>query len=412
MEITVSSSFYPLLDNSSPYLLLCGGGGSGKSEFAGRKIFYRCQKEGGHKILIMRKIRSRLRESVVAVVLDILKENKIDYQYNKSDRILKFYNPMGQLNELLFDGLDDPEKIKSIKGLTSVWLEEMTEFTKDDFTQIDLRLRGQTKYYKQIMGTFNPDEAAGPWIKEMFFFDDTPITGPGKIDGSYIHHSTIDDNRIKAEREEYRKKLDALGDKTYHTIYRLGHWAIARGIIYDWDVVDKPEGEFYDEIIYGLDFGYSVNPAVVDRIYRKADEFWIEEVIHETKLTNQQLAVKMEEAGISERDDIYADSAEPKSIDEIADFGFNIKPCAKGKDSVKAGIDFLKSKTIHIIKGSDHVIAERKTYKYKEDKNGEPLPEPVKFKDHHMDADRYGIYTHCKESVSTAYAAQVGNPVY
>lgn len=410
MKIRISDSFYPLLNNKSQYLLLCGGAGSGKSEFAGRKIFYRCMKEGNHKILIMRKVRARCRESVIAVMTAILKENEIKYLYNKVDRVITFYNPQGQRNELLFDGLDDPDKIKSIKGLTSYWLEETTEFTLNDFTQLDLRLREPTKYYKQILMTFNPDEAAGPWLKSMFFFDENPRSGHGKLDGSYIHHSTIEDNPIAEVRREYLKKLERLDDKTYYTIYRLGQWALAKGIIYNWDVVDKPEGEFYDEIIYGLDFGYSVDPAALDRIYRKADEFWLEEVIHETKLTNQQLGLKMKEKGITEYEDIYADSAEPKSIDEIAEMGFNIKPCQKGPDSVKAGIDFLKSKAIHIIKGSTHIESERKKYKYKEDKDGNTLPVPVKLHNHHMDADRYGIYTHCKEV--EFFAAHVGGNVY
>jgi len=102
------------------------------------------------------------------------------------------------------DGLDDPDKIKSIKGITSYWLEEMTEFTLNDFTQLDLRLREPTKFYKQIMGTFNPDEAAGPWIKSMFFHDEYPKTGPGKLEGSYIHHSTVEDNPIEEVRRELR----------------------------------------------------------------------------------------------------------------------------------------------------------------------------------------------------------------
>jgi len=411
MKITVSDSFYPLLENKSQYLLLCGGAGSGKSEFAGRKVFYRCMKEGNHRILIMRKVRSRCRESVIAVMTDILDQNEIKHTYNKVDRVITFYNPQGQKNELLFDGLDDPDKIKSIKGITSYWLEETTEFTLDDFTQLDLRLREPTKYYKQILMTFNPDEAAGPWIKSMFFYDDNPKSGPGRLEGSYIHHSTIEDNPIEEVRREYIKKLERLGDKVYYSIYRLGQWALAKGIIYSWDVVDKPEGQFYDELFYGLDFGYSVDPAALDRIYRKADEFWLEELIHETKLTNQRLGLRMKGEGITEYEEIYADSAEPKSIDEIAEMGFNIKPCQKGPDSVRAGIDFLKSKTIHIIKGSVHIESERKKYKYKEDKEGNPLPVPVKLHDHHMDADRYGIYTHCRMP-ELAYAAQVGGAVY
>ena len=77
---------------------------------------------------------------------------------------------------------------------------------------------------------------------------------------------------------------------------------------------------------------------------------------------------------------------------------------------MKAGIDFLKSKVIHIIKGSNHIESERKKYKYKENKEGDPLPVPVKLYDHHMDADRYGIYTHCKKV--EFFAAHAGGDVY
>ena len=394
----MSSSFFPLLDNESLYLLLCGGRGSGKSEFVARKIFYRCMKEGDHRFLIIRKVRTRLKESVLEVMIRVLRENEIKFSHNRSDRVIIFYNHQGKKNELHFDGLDDPEKIKSIKGITSIWLEEATELTANDFMQFDLILREPTPYYKQIIMSFNPDEAVGPWLKEMFFVDNTPRIGPGKKEGSYIHHSTIEDNPIDSVREEYIKKLEALGDETYYNIYRLGLWALARGIIFNWDVWLKALPEGIDEAFYGLDFGYSVDEAALVRIHRKADEFWLEEVIYEKKLTNPQLAQRMREEGVDKKADIYADSAEPKSIEELCQEGFNVRPCDKGPDSVRAGIDFLKSKPIHVLDGSHNIISERKGYKYKEDKNGNPLPIPVKFNDHTMDAIRYGIYSHCKRA--------------
>ena len=103
----------------------------------------------------------------------------------------------------------------------------------------------------------------------------------------------------------------------------------------------------------------------------------------------------MQDIGVQPNDDVYFDSAEPKSIDELCEMELNVLPAAKGPDSVRAGIDFLKSKTIHIIKGSSNIIKERDKYKWKEDKNGNPLPEPIKFDDHAMDGIRYGIFTHC-----------------
>lgn len=399
-EIMVSESFYPLLERQERYLVFCGGGGSGKSEFIGRKIFYRCMLEGNHKVLVLRKVRVTCRESVIAVMKSILDEAEIKYKENKTDRILVFYNTRGQRNELHFDGLDESEKIKSIKGVTMIWMEETTEFTEKDFMQIDLRLRGKTSHYKQIMLSFNPDEAVAPWLKEMFFEDENVKTGTGKYEDSYIHHSTIDDNPILSEQLEYRRILDRIKDPVYRAIYRRGIWALARGIIFDWDVVPLPtkDRDWYDDIFYGGDFGYSVDPAALVEIFRKADEFWVREVIYEKGLTNIRLAKKMvEDESIDHENYSYWDSAEPKSIDELYDLGVNAMAALKGADSVRASIDFLKSMTIHIVEGSENLKSERKTYKWQEDKEGNSLNKPVDFKNHAIDATRYGIYTHLKE---------------
>lgn len=388
MNFVVSDAFFPLLDDAHRYLVLCGGAGSGKSEFAARKVIYRCYREGGHRFLILRKVRSRVRESVLAVFLRVLQDNEIPYDYNKTERVI-IIRPAGVApSELLFDGLDDPEKIKSIKGITSIWLEEATEFTLDDFTQIDLRLREPGPGYHQIVLSFNPDEARAPWLKQRFF--------DNKDLDATVSETTVDDNPIKEVRESYVQRLDALTDPTYRKIYRLGKWALAKGIIFDWTVEkDWPLAIKYDEIFYGLDFGFSIDPAALVRVCRRGNEFWLQELLYEKNLTNQVLASRMTEAGIGRYDYVYADSAEPKSIEELCRSGFTVKPCAKGPDSVRAGIDFLKNKLIRIVPGSLNLIDEARTYKYKEDKAGNVLPVPEGFKDHLMSAIRYAIYTHC-----------------
>ena len=389
MKITVSKSFYPLLEYKERYLVLCGGRGSGKSEFAARKIFYRCMKEGNHRYLVLRKIRKTAQETCILVVRTVLAENDIIHDYNKTDRKITFINPAGQSSEIIFDGLDEWQKIKSYKAATSIWMEELTEFTKDDFREIDLILREPTKYYKQIMMTFNPDEAHGPWIKEMFFDKANP--------DSYVHNSTVHDNPIKEVREQYLKVLESIDDETYRDIYLHGIWAFAKGQIFNWDVVPLPDMKF-DEIFYGGDFGYSVNPASYNRIHRKADEFWVKEIIYETGLTNPALAQRIKNAEANDAES-YWDSSEPKSIQELCDNGIKAKPAEKGPDSVRAGIDYLKGVKVHIIEGSENIIKERSKYKWKVDKDGNPLPEPVKFDDHAMDAIRYGIFTHCKRQI-------------
>ena len=396
MKIVAGASFRPAFEDQHRYLVLCGGAGSGKSEFAARKIFFRCEVEGRHRFLIMRKIRRTLDESTVEVMRCVLAENNVAHEFNKSDLTLNFAGPNG-MNEILFMGLDDPEKIKSIKGITSIWLEETTEFTKEDFLQIDLRLRDPGPLYHQIMLTFNPLEAQARWLKEMFF---GPIPNPD----AFVHRSTIEDNPIAEVRNTYRSRLDALRgqDETMYKVYGLGEWAALSGQIYGWDVVPLPALSF-DEVWYGGDFGYSVDPAAVVKIHRKADEFWIQEVLYQKGLTNPMLAEGMKRAGVNGQM-TYFDAAEPKSIEELRRAGINVHPCDKGPDSVRAGIDFLKSKRIHIVEGSANLYREMASYCWRKDKGGNALPEPVKFEDHLMDAARYGIYTHCGRRQGRVYS--------
>lgn len=402
MEITLSNTFYPLLEEKARYLVLCGGRGSGKSEFAARKLFYRCQVEGDHRFLILRKVRKTCGVSVIKVFQRLLSENAIDYTYNKTDHVILWQAPNGTANELLFDGLDEPEKIKSIKGLTGIWIEEATEFTQDEFVEVDLVLREPTPNYKQIILSFNPDEALAPWLKARFFDSIDP--------NAKVHVSTIADNPIASMREEYRKDLERLTDETRRKIYLFGVWAALKGRIYNWDT--QPVPDHPDEIFYGGDFGYSVSPAALIKIYRKADEYWLEELIYETGLTNQDIGARMlamPEIGV--RLPSYWDSAEQKSIEELYRMGINAKPALKGPDSVRAGIDFLKCQKIHVVPGSLNIIREASRYNWREDKTGTPLPEPVKFDDHALDAVRYGIYTHMRDSAE-AYVGFSKGSVY
>jgi phage terminase large subunit len=392
----LSRTFVPLIDRQDRYLVLVGGGGSGKSGFASRKLAIRGRKCGGHRFLVVRKVQRACRESCRFLMEQVLEESSIPYQYHKSESKILFNGVNGLPNEIIFGGLDDREKIKSIQGITSIWMEEATEFERDDFLQLDLRLRDPSPDYRQIMMTFNPDESQAPWLKDLFFSGDVPITGPGKKPGSYIHHSTYLDNPNKEVLRDYRGILENLQDETYEKIYRLGMWAAVEGLVYPkWDEQPIPSG--WDDIFYGLDFGFSVDPAALVKIYRKADEYWIQQIIFETKLTGGDLAAKIKALGKEALNPdtaiIYADSENPMAIEEMCRAGLIVKPAIKGQGSVRAGIDFIRSKRVHLTPDSTDLIRERKGYHYKKDIRGDFLPEPVKYKDHGMDAIRYGIYT-------------------
>ena len=403
---TWGEHFYPLLKVDARYLVMSGGRGSGKSEFVARKLLRRCVEEGDHRFLVLRKVRSRCRESVLEVFRRLLVGHAVPFEETKTERTLRFFG-----NEILFDGLDDPQKIKSFAGVTGIWIEEATEFSEADFLGVDLILREPTPYYKQIILTFNPEEALAPWIKRRFF--------DAKDPDAYVDESTIDHNPIKDVRDSYRARLDLIQDPVAKAIYRFGKWALAKGIIFSWDVVSAPgmnadgtKVEAFDSIFYGGDFGYSVDPAALVKIYRKANEYWLEELLYQMGLTNQDLARK---AKLDQRFDArapsYWDSAEPKSIEELYREGINAKPSLKGPDSVRAGIDILRSLKIHIVAGSENIIKESRSYRYKVDKNGESLPEPVDFNDHSMAATRYGIVTDLRGRVG-GFIAQSAEDFY
>lgn len=409
MKLRVSRSFFPLLgirpdgsedrDNQaarSRYLLMCGGAGSGKSQTAARKLVLRAQTEmGGHRFLVMRKIRATLRESCVALIESILQENRVEYAYHKTDRVLTFRNPAGWENHFIFDGLDNPEKIKSIQGLTGLWLEEATEFSEQDFTQLDLRLRGDTPNYKQIIATFNPVESEAPWLKKKFFDRIHP--------DSHVHRSTVRDNPF-IDRE-YLRILDAIDDPTYRKIYRFGQWAVAKGLIYErWDVASTWPEDF-DDRWWGLDFGFN-NPTALVFIGMKDREIYLRLHLYRTNMTNQDriafLNTLVAAGTLRRTDPIYGDAAEPASIEEIHRAGFNCLPAQK---DVKDGIDTVKRYRLHVHPESGDLIDELKTYKWKEDKKGNVLDEPVKFKDHALDGTRYGVHTHLVKP-ETVYIGQ------
>lgn len=210
---TVNPTFLPLLFCRERYLVLVGGGGSGKSVFAGRKILERAATERGHRLLVCRKVAKTLRESCFRQLCDqaSLHYPRAVRAVRQTDMRIVFRNG----SEILFAGLDDVEKLKSIFNITGLWLEEASELTESDFDQLDLRLRGQTEHYKQIILSFNPVSLTH-WLKRRFF--DVPRPE------AHIHHSTYKDNQFLDD--EYRRVLESFRDtdEYYYTVYCLGQW--------------------------------------------------------------------------------------------------------------------------------------------------------------------------------------------
>ena len=218
---TNNRTFMPLFEDKHRYLVLKGGGGSGKSIFVGRKILERCVCEPGHRFLVCRKVARTLRESCFSQLAGQLAEHYrgCGYKINKSDMRISFKNG----SEILFAGLDDTEKLKSIYNITGIWIEEASEIAEADFNQLDIRLRGKTAYYKQIILSFNPI-SIHHWLKKRFFdCENLPQKDRKKI---LTHESTYLDNRFLDE--EAKAVLEAFKyiDEYYYEVYCLGFWGV------------------------------------------------------------------------------------------------------------------------------------------------------------------------------------------
>ena len=380
MKVKATSIFKWLNQQTKRVILLRGGAGSSKSYSVAQYLLMKAYSEPNKHILILRKTFPSLRISCIPLIIQLLNEYKLPYEYNKTEHTINLPNS----SIITFTSLDNPDKIKSLTFCNYIWMEEATEFNIQDFRQLNLRMRAQNDRPNQMFLSFNPISKLN-WVY-------SELIEPKNIDYN-MHISTYKDNPFLDK--EYVKQIEDLinQDKTYYDVYALGKWGAVDHVIYNNYETTSETPEVYDEIIYGVDFGYN-DPSTVVKIYIKDQQYYLEELLYESKLTNNDLIQKLKSFNIKHEEPIYADSAEPARIEEIYKNGFNIYPAIKDKNSVKDGIDFVKRHHLFIHKNSTNLIREISGYKWKEDKEGNVLDEPVKFKDHLMDAMRYAIYTH------------------
>jgi PBSX family phage terminase large subunit len=261
-EIRVNDIYLPLIDNTSRFLPIYGGAGSGKSVFASFKVVKRTVSEHSHKFLCLRKVGSTVKESIFAEIKAQINELEIDSEFiiNKTDHSF-LHAPSG--NMILCKGLDDPAKIKSIKDITGMWLEEATEFEEDDFNQLDLRIRGEKDNYVQYILTFNPIDE-NHWLKKRFFDKKDPL--------STTCHSTYLNNHFLTPED--RERLESLKDRNqlYYDVYCLGKWGITiktNKFMYsfsqDKHVIESYEPNQYLPILISYDFNKEPMTATVSQ---------------------------------------------------------------------------------------------------------------------------------------------------
>jgi phage terminase large subunit len=206
----------------------------------------------------------------------------------------------------------------------------------------------------------------------------------------------IEKARVKAESSEYWAN--------WYKVYGLGQVGTLQGAIYeDFEVVEGIDVSRAKFVALGLDWGFSNDPTALVAIYRQGDCLLIQELLYATGLTNQDIADKLRTLGITRAWEIVADSAEPKSIEEIYRLGFNIKPAEKGPDSVRNGIDILKRFKLQVTKDSTNLIKELRSYTWATDKEGKNTGVPIDSFNHACDAMRYVALNKLRVSNSGKY---------
>lgn len=386
----INDVYRPYLIDDSPVQIYYGGSSSGKSVFVSQKCVIDICK-GGRNYLCVRNVKATIRNSMFNEIVKMITRFKLlpYFNVNKSDLVITCVNGY----QILFAGLDDVEKIKSItpaKGvITDIWVEEATEVQQNDVRQLQRRLRGISKYPKRVTLTFNPIMKTN-WIYVEYFgkWDDSKTSY--KDDNISILKTTYKDNLRFLDKGDIAL-LENETDKYYYDVYTLGNWGVLGNVIFkDWEVRDlSEERKVFASFKNGLDFGFSQDPAGLIHTHYNPDRkvIYILDEIYEREMTNDVLAKGVKE--LIEKEYVTCDSEEPKSIKELQQLGIKALPAKKGKDSVNFGIDWLQRQHIVIDLKCQNFKNEIQQYKWKEDKDGNVLKVPVDKNNHLIDALRY-----------------------
>lgn len=384
--------YFPYLqDYSHRYEIYYGGAGSGKSVFVAQKLLVKAIQRK-RRVLVIRKWAARIEESVFTELVDLLQSWKI-YEYCKVTKSpYKIVLPNG--SAFLFKGMDDSEKVKSITGITDIWIEEATDISQDEFTQLDLRLRALVDDL-QIFCSFNPVSKAN-WVYKKWFAPDAVYDKQQ----TFILHTTYKDNRFLPITYGIVLEQKINTDPRYYKIYVLGEFGTFEGLVFsNWQKQEFDHMKLAQTLEHrcGMDLGWVDKTAIIDTLYDRTNKTIY--VFNEFYKSGQQLSdiVKAIEDMQLKRSKIRVDSAEPRSIQYFRNNGIDATAAQKGQDSVKAGLMFLQDNMIVVHPRCENFILELENFSYIKSKvTGEYTEETTHEWSHAIDACRYAysdIYT-------------------
>ncbi len=385
--------FYPLLlDYSHRWEIYMGSAGSAKSYFITQKLIIRACREK-IKILVCRRTATTIRNTCFSLFKDILTKWKLtEYvKIRETDFNIKFPNG----SEIIFIGLDEETKLLSLNGIGCIFIEEVFEVPKPIVEQLNLRLRGTTEN-KQIIMAFNPIS------KNHWLYNFCEVEPPSNF--IYIH-STYKDNPF-LDKENYAALEEmATRNPAKYKVYGLGEWGVdAEGL-----VIKNWKTETFDpyalasgglEHRVGMDLGWIDKSAIVETLYdREQRIIYVFNEFYKSGCQLTELAQAIKDMKV-DKCKIYVDAAEPRTIQYFKSERIRAEPCAKGKDSVKAGLMFLQDCLLVVHPKCKNFIMELENFSYVKSKvTGEWTEDTTHEYSHAIDACRYAysdIYTNKK----------------
>lgn len=364
-----------------------GGASSGKSHGVIQKVVFKSLQAWKYprKVLFLRKVGSSVYDSIFEDVKQCLEAWGLLGACKVNNSAYRIELPNGA--QFIFKGLDNPEKIKSIKGISDVVMEETSEFTLDDYTQLTLRLRDKKHPNKQIYLMFNPVSKVN-WVYNAFFVK--------KPKNTVIYQTTYKDNRFLDEVTKENIEELANRNEAYYKIYALGEFATLDKLVfpkYKKQLLNKDELSHIPSD-FGLDYGFINDPSAFMHV--KIDEenkrLYILEEYVKKGLTNDKIAEAIKALGYS-KEIIRADSAEKKSNQELRNLDIpRVIDVIKGPGSVMQGIQYILQYEIIVDERCVKTIEELENYTWKKDKaTNEYINEPVDSYNHCLDAVRYAV---------------------
>nr|WP_294796259.1 terminase large subunit [uncultured Mucilaginibacter sp.] len=360
-----------------------GGSSSGKTYAILQVLFCRACKGEKQVITVAAQDIPNLKAGALRDALNIFNASEelksAVKSFNKTDRIFEFHN--GSLIE--FKGYGDSQDAKSGKR-DYLFINEANGVAWTIYAELALRTR------KQIFIDYNPNTAF--WVHDSVL----GRKGVELIISDHRHNPFVDDLT--------REKIESIKDDDYEQwkVYARGLTGKISGLVLtNWLLCDGiPPGSRL--VAVGLDFGFTNDETGCLVVYQSAGALWINELLYETRLTNMDISKRLAEAGISKHTEIIADSAEPKSIEELRRLGWRVSGAKKGPDSIKHSIDLLKRYKLNITRNSVNLRKELERYKWRTDLSGKALNEPIDRWNHLIDPLRYVALNKLMESRTSA----------